>query len=99
MSTLKKLLPFFCLPVAALSIIVMVRHPEVPPWQIVPYTMVMVVPCGLILFWKSFDLFFGFAPAKAAITDHWSSVTPWIGWLILAAMLLINHFARPPADF
>ncbi len=95
MSALKKLIPFLSIPIAAASIIIMIQTPKIPPWQVVMYTLVIVVPCSLILLWKSFDLFFGFAPPKAKIEDQWSSVTPWIGWLILAAMILMNHFARP----
>ena len=99
MTLLKKLAPFLCILIAGFSVFVMIRTPGVPPWQIVAYTIVILVPCSLVLFWKPFDIFFGFAPPKTTPDDDWSSITPWIGWIILTAMLLVNHFARPPTDF
>ncbi|MEE2639630.1 MAG: hypothetical protein VX768_03310 [Planctomycetota bacterium] len=105
MTAAKRLLPFLCIPIAGISIYVMLVTPKIPPWQIVVYTLVIAVPCSLILLWRPFDLFFGFAPPKARTEGpsntltQWDSVTPWIGWLLLAAMILVNHFARPPADF
>lgn len=97
MTQLKRLAPFLAILISGFSVYVMIQTPGVPPWQIIAYTMVIIVPCCLILFWKPFDIFFGFAPLKSTTDDHWSSITPWIGWLILAAMLLLNHFARPPS--
>lgn len=98
MSLIKKIIPFLCVPIAALSIILMMRMPEVPAWQVFVYSIVIVIPCVLILLWKPFDQFFGFAPPKVKSEDQWSSVTPYIGWLLLVLLILINHFARPPAD-
>ena len=97
MNLLKQLISFACVPIAAVSIYFMIEAPQIPPWQIISYTFVLTVPCTLILLWKPFDRFFGFAPPRATNDDHWSSITPWIGWMILAAMILLNHFARPPA--
>ncbi|MEC9091111.1 MAG: hypothetical protein VX438_00290 [Planctomycetota bacterium] len=99
MTFIKNLLPFLCIPIAGLSVFFMVETPKVPPWQILMYTLVITLPCFLILFWKPFDLFFGFAPHRAKAEDLGHSVTPWIGWILLTAMILLNHFARPPADF
>ena len=99
MSTIKKIIPFLSIICAAISVYVMITTPKIPPYQIIVYTTVIIIPCALVLFWKSFDLAFGFAPAKATKEDSWNSITPWVGWMLLAAMILMNHFARPPADF
>ena len=99
MFAIKKILPFLSIVCAAFSVYVMITTPRIPPYQIILYTMAIVIPCGLILFWKTFDLTFGFAPPKATREDTWSSITPWVGWIVLTAMILMNHFARPPADF
>lgn len=97
MTTLKKLLHYLCVPIALYSVYIMLQTKGIPIWQIIGYSTVIVIPCFLILFWKPFDIFFGLSPPKVKRSDSWASVTPWIGWMMLTAMILLNHFARPPA--
>lgn len=92
---LGKLSRLFCLLLAAISLTVMTRTEGIPLWQIIVYGMLLPLPCVLILFAEPFDRFFGFAPPNPTDPDSWS-VTPWVGWLMLAVMVLVNHFARPP---
>lgn len=98
MNLLKKIVPFLSVIIAIGSVFVMTRTPGIPTWQIIAYSLVIPIPCYLILCWKQFDLYFGFAPLRATREDRWLPVTAWIGWLLLAMMLLVNHFARPPLD-
>jgi len=91
------MLSLLCVPLAVYSVYIMMQMKGIPPWQVIGYALVIIIPCSLILFWKPFDLFFGLAPPKVKPTETWASVTPWIGWMMLAAMILLNHFARPPA--
>jgi len=94
---LKKMLPYLCVPIAVYSVYIMIQMKGIPLWQVIGYALVIIIPCSLILLWKPFDLFVGLAPPKVKRTETWVSVTPWIGWMMLAAMILLNHFARPPA--
>jgi hypothetical protein len=97
MSKSKQLSGYVCVLMAGLSIYWMMQTPLIPVWQIVVYCFVMMFPVSLVLFWRPFDIYFGFAPPRSTAEDSWRSVTPWIGWLVLLAKILVNHFARPPS--